>query len=252
MPLPLPSSNSAKNYMPIIEPAIAGEPLAHGDLLRGVKLYITSNPDNLKRGEPESSKEGFCLVLSRPCVVAHKKTIIVAAVASMPAQTPSSIDTFDKALNFLIDLRDGGSSPDVFYLGQVTGFEGRFAARFDSLHTLGMPKMPVDRQAFVDEHRIAKLHFDFVRSLHTRFFQAISSLGFDDVTWFSTADLRYLIQTGRSETDTLKAKLSRLEAAQDAGGVEKNAITSCQKQIATLETQMAAYLGELDQRNPVT
>jgi hypothetical protein len=28
----------------------------------------------------------------------------------------------------------------VFYLGQVPGFEGRFGARLDSLHTIQIPK----------------------------------------------------------------------------------------------------------------
>ncbi len=45
---------SEKNWlflMPIIEPHVSGEPLNQGDLLRGVKLFLTGKADALTGGE---------------------------------------------------------------------------------------------------------------------------------------------------------------------------------------------------------
>jgi hypothetical protein len=72
-------------------------------------------------------------------VAAHKKHVIVAAVAKFPDNVPRNIDTFHNVLDFLTGIRDGGSSPDVFYLGQLPGRTGRYCARLDSFHTIEIP-----------------------------------------------------------------------------------------------------------------
>jgi hypothetical protein len=56
----------------------------------------------------------LCLVLSRPCVAAHKRHVVVAGIAKYPDSVPKAIDSFDKVLDFLTGVRDGGSSTDVF------------------------------------------------------------------------------------------------------------------------------------------
>src|SRR5438270_13950224 len=123
--------------MPIIEPARSGAPLTQGDLLSGITLYATKGSWDEKGGQASVVKSELCLVLSRPGVAAHKKHVVVAAVAKFPDSVPKNIDSFDKVLDFLTGARDGGSSPDVFYLGQLPGRNGRFCARLDSSHHRG-------------------------------------------------------------------------------------------------------------------
>src|SRR4051794_19956578 len=107
--------------MPIIETARPGAPLTQGDLLSGVVLHATKGSWEENGGHSSVVKSDFCLVLSRPCVAAHKKSVVVAAVAKYPESVPKGIDSFEKVLDFLTGARDGGTSPDVFYLGQLLG-----------------------------------------------------------------------------------------------------------------------------------
>ena len=95
--------------MPIIEPARSGAPLTQGDLLSGIALFATKGSWDEKGGQASVVKSDFCLVLSRPCVAAHKKHVVVAAVAKFPDNVPKNIDSFDKVLDFLTGARDGGS-----------------------------------------------------------------------------------------------------------------------------------------------
>src|SRR5271170_3124757 len=122
--------------MPIIEPARSGAPPTQGDLLSGIALFATKGSWDEKGGHALLVKSDLCLVLSRPCVAAHKKHVVVAAIAKYPDAVPKGIDSFDKVLDFLTSARDGISSPDVFYLGQFPGRIGRFCARLDALHTI--------------------------------------------------------------------------------------------------------------------
>src|SRR3954467_6207950 len=70
--------------MPIIEPARSGAPLTQGDLLSGVALFATKGSWDEKGGQAAVVKSELCLVLSRPCVAAHKKHVVVAAVVKFP------------------------------------------------------------------------------------------------------------------------------------------------------------------------
>jgi hypothetical protein len=236
--------------MPIIEPHASGEPLNQGDLLRGVKLFLTGKTDALTGGESVVSKTDHCLVLSRPCVTAHKGAVVVAAVQRMPSQTPVEIKTLDRALNFLTQLRDGNDSPDVFYLGQLPGKEsdGRYAARLDSIHTIEIPQKPDLRTAFIEKHRFAKLHIDFQRDLHTRVFQAFATLGFEDITWFSDADLNYLVEVGKAEIGVLQSEKVRLEASSQADGGNGNDTKSVVNKAEVLEKKIKPFQTELDKR----
>jgi len=196
--------------MPIIEPHAPDAPLNQGDLLQDVKLFLTSVADNFDGGMSAPVKLKYCLVLSRPCVIAHKSTVLVAGVDNFRTSAPPEIDSFRKAKHFLEKLRDGDGTPDQFYLGQLLGDQdsGRYAARLDSIHTVQLPTKPELRAEFVRKYRFARLTEDFRRDLHTRIFQAFSILGFDDLAWYSIADLKYLIQTGRSEIQRIEGNRS--------------------------------------------
>jgi hypothetical protein len=126
--------------MPIIELPIPERPLTQGDVLKGVTLFLTKDTSAEAGGEYQKTSHKLCLVISRPCVVGHKPNAVVAAIEKMKDNVPDDVKTFKDILDFLTDLRDGTGSPDVFYLGQVPGFEGRFGARLDSLHTIQIPK----------------------------------------------------------------------------------------------------------------
>jgi hypothetical protein len=236
--------------MPILEALPVDVPLDQGDLLRGVKLCLTGKTDTVEGGECAAMKTNYCLVLSRPCVIAHKPTIVVAAVEQYKdSSAPPQVNTFSRMKLFLEELRDGARSPDQFYLGQLPGDDrGRYAARFDSIHTIQVSSKPELRAAFVARHRIARLDEDFRRDLHTRLFQAFATLGFDDIRWYSSADLRSLVQTGRAEIESYRAEITRLEAVQEAEGNKANQINEFNNKIASVERQMAVYVAEVQRR----
>src|ERR1700730_7053236 len=185
--------------MSIIEPARSGAPLTQGDLLSGIALFATKGSWDENGGQASVVKSELCLVLSRPCVAAHKKHVVVAAVAKFPDNLPKNIDSFDRVLDFLTGARDGGSSPDVFYLGQLPGRSGRYCARLDSFHTIEVPDGKQERDQFLEARRTLTLPSDFARDLHVRVFGAFASLGFDDHSWPSTEDLQWLGNQGKTD-----------------------------------------------------
>src|SRR5262249_32576213 len=154
-----------------------------------------------------------CMVLSRPCAAVHKAHVIVAAVQQFKSNQPKGVDDFDKLLSFMTGIRDGRTAPDTFYLGQLPGHTGRHAARFDSLHTIEIPDKPEEIQSFLKKCRIASLNLEFCRDLHVRIFNAFASLGFDDYGWFSTVDLKALVDQGLLDLANLEADLAKKVAA---------------------------------------
>ncbi len=236
--------------MPIIEIPTLNDSLNQGDLLRGVTLFSTAY--DTTGGKEKSHKTNLCLVLSRPCVIAHKKSIIVAAIQKDEGKSPTSLPSFDNALEFLTRLRDGGGQPDIFYLGQLPmlNTEGRYVARFDSLHTIEITPEPEQRQKFVLAHRFARLHIDFQRSLHSRLFESFCTLGFEDISWFSDQDLRYLLETGEAEINRLSAEIEALRAIEKASGQKSKEIESKTNNINTLQRKMLPYKQELEYRVP--
>ena len=201
--------------MPIIEPPNAELPLNQGDVLSGIKLYVTKSIESA--GGKDTAQHGeLCMVLSRTCVAGHKKTVVVAAVDKYPISTPSGLDSFDKVHEFLKRTRDGHGTPDLFYLAQLPGKEGKFCARFDAIFTVQIPEEAKAREQFLRDRRIGILSVDFQRDLHSRLFGAFASLGFDDHNWFSTDDLNVLVTRGVAELRELEAKEADLVAV-DAG-----------------------------------
>src|SRR5262245_23641005 len=82
--------------MPIIQTPSAEAPLTQGDILSGVALFATKGSWEDEGGQAAVTKFDLCLVLSRPCVAAYKKHIVVAGVAKYPDAVPKGIDSFDK------------------------------------------------------------------------------------------------------------------------------------------------------------
>jgi hypothetical protein len=199
--------------MPIIEPADSRLPLFQGDLLKDVRLFVTKETWEESGGESFKTAHKLCLVISRPCVIGHKPNVVVAAIEKMGDNVPRDVETFEDVLNFLTDLRDGPDAPDVFYLGQVPGYEGRFGARLDSLHTVAVPKDAAAQRRFTDQKRVGRLTVDFARDLHTRIFRAFATLGFDDHRWLSTYDLRWLVARGRQEVHDAQSALDQAQTA---------------------------------------
>jgi hypothetical protein len=198
-------------------------------------------------------KSELCLVLSRPCVAAHKKHVVVAAVARFPDNVPKNIDSFDKVLAFLTGARDGGSSPDVFYLGQLPGRSGRYGARLDSFHTIEIPEDVEQRAQFLAGRRSLTLHPDFARDLHMRVLGAFASLGFDDHRWPSTEDLQWLVNQGKADIAAARAVVRQFEAQKASRGAEgiqfkESDLTMAQEKLQKLEERVAPYERELQNR----
>jgi hypothetical protein len=239
--------------MPILEPALPDAPLTQGDILYGVTLFATRGSWEPKGGQSAVMKFELCLVLSRPCVAAHKKHVIVAGIARYPDAVPKNIDSFDKVLDFLTGARDGVSSPDVFYLGQMPGHTGRFCARLDSLHTIEIPDDEAQCGQFLAERRLFTLHPDFARDLHLRILGAFASLGFDDHRWPATEDLKWLVDQGQADIAAATLGVRQLEAFKSSRGAEgtqfKEAdLIAAREKLESLQKRVAPYERELQTR----
>ncbi|MBP3958315.1 hypothetical protein J8F10_23960 [Gemmata sp. G18] len=236
--------------MPIVESPVLGYPLSQGDILRGVTLFLT----RANGTEAAATKFKFCLVVSRPCVLAHKPQIIVVGVKEYSEGVPHSVNTFEKVIDFMTVQRDGDGSPDQFYLGQLPGESGRFCARLDSFHTIEIPTRADARQQFVDGHRIAALSADFQRALHTRIFSAFAEMGFDDHAWPSDTDLEWLVAQGRADIKKLDGEAEQLRAAKSshvAAGKEftqDGQLEKIEKNLEVLQGKVAPYEAELERR----
>jgi hypothetical protein len=188
-------------------------------------------------------------------VAAHKKHVVVAAIEKYPDNAPKGLDSFDKVLAFLTGMRDGGSSPDLIYLGQLPGRTGRFCTRLDALCTIEVPEDGPTHDAFLAERRIATLHPDFTRDLHLRLFNAFASLGFDDHRWPSTEDLEWLVTQGRADVAAAQqAALQQqaLQASRSAEGRQApgSELDNAQQRLAGLRERVAPFEQELERRRP--
>ena len=205
--------------MPILETPNPNAPLTQGDVLNEVVLHSTSSNWDENGGRAESRKIQLSLVISRPCVAAHKSQVVVAAIGCRTERPPADVDSFEQIRSFLTGIRDGNSSPDRFYLGQIPGQpNGRYYAELDSLHTIGVPKGD-DRTAIIHKHRVATLTVEFQRDLHSRLFRAFAPMGFDDDAWFADQDLEWLVTAGKSELSRIDTEIATQIAGDAASGM---------------------------------
>jgi hypothetical protein len=242
--------------MPIIELPSASAPLSQGDILEGIDLYATANSADSDGGTAKRFSSTKCLVLSRPCNLAHKPNVVVAAVDKYADNIPKEIDSFGELLDFLNEMRDGEFAPDVFYLGHLPDRDGRFCCRFDALFSIEIPKDYAERQAFATKRRIATLNADFLRDLHLRLFRAFASLGFDDHRWMSDPDLSLLVSRGKSDIleaqkksqDAETAMLAKEAKGEVVGSKQRDGKKKLQENLANLEATVRPYEEELSRR----
>ncbi len=125
--------------MPIIEIPPKDSPLCQGDILRNISLYLTGDDwTSEDRGSAEQLDVVGCLVVSRPCVLANKDQVVVAAIHRLVTEPPKTArsgtpskpeesahegqtSSFKEHCAWFDFLRDGVSSPDRFYLGRLPG-----------------------------------------------------------------------------------------------------------------------------------
>ncbi len=224
--------------MPIVELPVAESPLNQGDILRDVTLYSTKEGWGDKGGEAAKAPFKLCLVASRPCVIAHKQAIIVAGVEKYPSDTPRECNTFDRVLDFMTSARDGITSPDVFYLGQLPGRQGRHCVRLESLHTIEIPPPGKARDDFVVNRRIAALSPDFLRALHCRLFSCFATLGFEDHAWPSTEDLQWIVNQGQADISKIEVDVKQRQAQKASREAEGKMFSD--KELSGLEAQLEA------------
>jgi hypothetical protein len=232
--------------MPIIESVHVEMPISQGDVLQQVPLHRTSIGD----GEPHNvpSMSPLCMVISRPCGIAHKNDLLVAEIVKYDQSVPKGVESFVQALDYLKTQRDGTSSPDRFYLGEIPGKDGRYVARLDAIFTLSVK----DKSKLLG-HRIAGLNQNFQRDLHLRVFNAIASLGFDDIDWLPTADLEFLKAIGEGELaklNSLAASERANKAKQDFGSnrFDEKELAKLERSIESLQAAMEPYTLKLHER----
>ena len=233
--------------MPIIEPPGDSQHLLQGDVFGDIRLFSTAKSWNEDGGELQGSSHKLCLVLSRPCVLEHNSKIVVAGIEKYPDNTPKGLD-FTEVRVFLEATRDGVRTPNLFYLGQLPGKQGRFCARLDALHTV---EIPSDLQVLLTflEKRIGSLNPDFVRDLHTRLFTAFARLGFNDQDWLSDDDLNWLVEAGNQDVSAAKLDLSKAKTAQASHKAEgkyfEEGITEkLDSKVVLLQQQLEPFLNE--------
>lgn len=237
--------------MAIIEPHVQGLPLSQGDILKGIRLFLSRERADAGAFEPAEAKFGMCLVLSRQCVVKHKQSLIVAGIVKYSEDVKPDM-SFEETVDFLETAREGVNTPDQFYLGHIPSQAGRFCARLDSLHTIELPKKPEDRQAFVDAHRVARMNGDFVRDLHIRVHQAFANMGFEDYQWLPDEDLRLIVEKGNSELRMIQEKQRMAQMTRESSGTKTDAsqITKDQNIIGALSKKLQPYVEEWEKRYP--
>jgi hypothetical protein len=239
--------------MPIIEPTRSNTPLTQGDILSGITLFVTREGWGDTGGDAGKAATKLCVVLSRPCVAAHKKHIVVAGIDKVNDKVPREVESFETVLNFLNKQREGERSPDLFYVGQLPGRSGRFCARLDLLFTIEVPSEPFLRQQFLEQRRLATLHPDFARDLHLRLFNAFASLGFDDHDWLSTDDLEWLVTQGKADLAAAQQavlQLEALKASRTAEGAQFNEsdLTNARKRLEVLRDRVKPFEQDLAKR----
>ena len=69
--------------MGIVKEPNADSPLSQGDILAQISLFITANVCG--KAEPAKVPGELCIVISRPCVLAHKPRFLVAAIDAYEA-----------------------------------------------------------------------------------------------------------------------------------------------------------------------
>lgn len=213
----------------VVEEVAADVPLRQGDLLEGVDFWATAGD-----GKSPSPLKGVAgaLVLSRHCNAIRDQHVVVAAIkpyvrgGNLIGKISKGDPDFKQARAILATLRDGPSTPDQFYLGEVPALgqeRVRLHASLKLLSTLVVPAVGAARAAWIEERRVGTLTSSYRRHLHTRLFGAFAPEGFNDHACWSDGDLMLLIRTAdvALATSRLKADVSDAVGGGEGKGGKK-------------------------------
>lgn len=240
--------------MPILIPTSPESALAQGDFLTNLRFYETGTD-----GAPVE-QTGNGLVLSRDCVALRAESVLVVSVQDYTAQVPDPEASFDDFRRYLQAIRDGYGAPDQFYLGNISGNETRYCARFDFICSICVPQGPEERAHWIAKHRVARLEEQFIRALPVRIFNAIARVGYDDHKWFPDADMTWLLSQGekhraKAEAELADAKTQLQNAmAVDPQNAQKIAslqqkVTKSEEKLGKVSEKIAPYAVESERRN---
>jgi len=185
------------------------------------------------------------LVLSRPCVARRASEIVVAAIEKYKnkVKLPS---TFEEHKQVYTEIRDGLTTPDQFYLGQIEGQNEPFCARFNRLFTIAVPKEPQKRMDFVQRRRIARLEDSFLHDLHQRMFRAFASLGFDDYDWFPDSDLYAIVASADKELAKKRLTLAEINSEKAHAETGHSGDANLQQKLKGLTDKAQALIDEIE------
>lgn len=234
--------------MPILKIPDPQAPLSQGDILKGLRLYLTDAnwSDSVEAGGSALRREDFelCIVVSRACVLEHKSVFIVAGVDFVREKVPDDIRSFTEVQEFLHQLREGYKRTDRFYLGQIAGQEtGRYYAHLDSLHSVCRPSGTAMAE-FLRTGRIATLSEEFRHDLFLRVFAAFANLGFDDVSWHSDHDLQWVLDSAQKDLATLKVEIATKQA--ELSGLVASGSAKNEKHLQSLTNSINLLKAKVD------
>lgn len=239
--------------MPILLPAQPDAPLDQGDVLYDITTFVGGEAD------PLANLASTVMVISRPCNAVRDKNVTVALISKCDLKSLEGLETLQDYVGFFRAYRDGDGRPDCFYLGETApGSSERFMAKFDALYTIRIPDEAEARRQFLVRHRRFHMHPDFKRDLHQRLFRSFASLGFDDESWWSDEDLKFLVGIGQRDLIGNNAEIerSRLDIAaqalatnpQKAQNVTSTDVKHAEKARQRTEDMLAPLLAEQARR----
>lgn len=227
--------------MPILEDVATDAEVGQGDLLANVSLFEISAD-----GRPAAiAKATHALIVSRDCAVENKPQVLVAAVFANPLQFAKEEDPkkrFEAFRRHLAVLRDGGQSPDRFYLGALPGSTERLVAHLDQLCPLVLPPEAAARREWMKTHRVARLTADFRGAIPVRMFWSFGRVGFDNVEWYPSMDLQGLVDAGLAHLHALELDHKKLSFEHNtAAGGHASTLQDLERQLKKKAGEIAAF-----------
>lgn len=240
--------------MPILVSPVPGSPLRQGDILRGRSLFFPGVDDE---GPCELARRpDFLLLISRDCNAFRDEYLAVFPVRRIKLDVAET--EFVKLRRMLEVDRDGGRTPDVFYLGPIGEGTERYAANLGTPFTIAAPTAGDARSAWIESHRVMSMDRDFIDHLHSRIFGAFARKGFDDHAWLPTQDLAVLVRRGEAQIASLDAEVKGLEADLDNAALRQatretksiqQRLPKAKAELAELERAVAPYRSHLERRH---
>lgn len=197
--------------MSIILPVNNDDPLSQGDVIKGPKI-IKWSVDG-----PEEIDVTAVVVVSRDCRCVlrqgsgsndNNNSIIVAPIQEIQDLTvglkkliADSDDGFDKTAELLRDLRDGLSTPDSFYIGELPNERRTTKYR---VHLGLVANIYISTMiSYLPDGRVGRLSQEFIALMCQKMYGSICKVGFDDYRWHSDNDLLILHLAAKTDLANL-------------------------------------------------